>query len=180
MQRSGFQIQKRQPASQRSRSVQLPSKRSRARWRFPVQDRFCFRAIGIGAGPKRNSGPCGRKRFDVPRSPHFRIYDLRSTYATWLSAGGVADEWVTQMLRQSDAQVFKKYSQMKLQMKREHSRSSTVGRTKWTRPREQPCWRPHCARSRCNSLVCAQFVHSHGFLRTSYSQFGLEQSWKVP
>jgi hypothetical protein len=27
--------------------------------------------------------------------------------------------WVTQMLRQSDAQVFKKYSQMKLQMKRE-------------------------------------------------------------
>jgi integrase len=50
---------------------------------------------------------------------HFRIYDLRSTYATRLSAGGVADEWVTQMLRQSDAQVFKKYSQMKLQMKRE-------------------------------------------------------------
>jgi hypothetical protein len=31
----------------------------------------------------------------------------------------VADEWVTRMLRQSDAQVFKKYSQMKLQMKRE-------------------------------------------------------------
>jgi hypothetical protein len=36
-----------------------------------------------------------------------------------LSAGGVADEWVTQMLRQTDAKVFKKYSQMKLQMKRE-------------------------------------------------------------
>jgi integrase len=51
--------------------------------------------------------------------PYFRIYDLRSTYATRLSAGGVADEWVTQMLRQSDAQVFKKYSQMKLMMKRE-------------------------------------------------------------
>lgn len=51
--------------------------------------------------------------------PYFRIYDLRSTYATRLSAGGVADEWVTQLLRQSDAQVFKKYSQMKLQMKRE-------------------------------------------------------------
>ena len=33
--------------------------------------------------------------------------------------GGVADEWVTQLLRQSDAKVFKKYSQMKLQMKRE-------------------------------------------------------------
>ena len=51
--------------------------------------------------------------------PHFRIYDLRSTYATRLSAGGVADEWVTQMLRRGDAQVFKKYSQMKLQMKRD-------------------------------------------------------------
>lgn len=51
--------------------------------------------------------------------PYFRIYDLRSTYATRLSAGGVADEWVTQLLRQGDSQVFKKYSQMKLQMKRE-------------------------------------------------------------
>jgi integrase len=50
---------------------------------------------------------------------HFRLYDLRSTFATRLSAGGVADEWVTQMLRQTDAKVFKKYSQMKLQMKRE-------------------------------------------------------------
>jgi integrase len=63
--------------------------------------------------------------------PYFRIYDLRSTYATRLSAGGVADEWVTQMLRQSDAQVFKKYSQMKLQMKREALESSTVAPTKW-------------------------------------------------
>ncbi len=44
---------------------------------------------------------------------YFRIYDLRSTYATRLSAGGVADEWVTQLLRQGDAKVFKKYSQMK-------------------------------------------------------------------
>ena len=51
--------------------------------------------------------------------PYFRIYDLRSTFSTRLSAGGVADEWVTQMLRQTDAQVFKRYSQMKLQMKRE-------------------------------------------------------------
>src|SRR5215472_7057680 len=51
--------------------------------------------------------------------PYFRIYDLRSTYATRLSAGGVADEWGNQMLRQGDAKVFKKYSQMKLQMKRE-------------------------------------------------------------
>jgi hypothetical protein len=48
-----------------------------------------------------------------------RSRDLRSTYATRLSAGGVADEWVTQLLRQSDAEVFKKYSQMELQMKRD-------------------------------------------------------------
>src|SRR5581483_10432645 len=51
--------------------------------------------------------------------PSFRIYDLRSTYATRLSAGGVADEWVTQLLREGDAKVFKKCSQRKLQMKRE-------------------------------------------------------------
>lgn len=51
--------------------------------------------------------------------PYFRIYDLRSAYATRLSAGGVIDEFVTQILRQTDAKVFKKYSQMKLQMKRE-------------------------------------------------------------
>jgi integrase len=51
--------------------------------------------------------------------PYFRIYDLRSTYATRLSAGGVADEWVIQLLRQGNSDVFKKYSQMKLAMKRE-------------------------------------------------------------
>jgi integrase len=60
-----------------------------------------------------------RRTLRRAKVPYFRLYDLRSTYATRLSAGGVADEWVTQMLRQSDAQVFKKYSQMKLQMKRE-------------------------------------------------------------
>jgi hypothetical protein len=35
--------------------------------------------------------------------PHFCIYDLRSKYATRLSADGVADEWVTQLLRQGGA-----------------------------------------------------------------------------
>jgi len=60
-----------------------------------------------------------RRTLERAGIPHFRLYDLRSTYATRLSAGGVADEWVTQLLRQSDAKVFKKYSQMKLQMKRE-------------------------------------------------------------
>lgn len=50
---------------------------------------------------------------------YFTLYELRHTFATRLSAGGVADEWVTQLLRQGDAKVFKKYSQMKLQMMRE-------------------------------------------------------------
>jgi integrase len=51
--------------------------------------------------------------------PYVRIYDLRSTYATRLSAGSVAHEWVTQLLRQSDSKFLKEYSQMKLQMQRE-------------------------------------------------------------
>jgi hypothetical protein len=39
-------------------------------------------------------------------------------YATRLSASSVANERVTQLLCQGDATVFKKYSQMKRQMKR--------------------------------------------------------------
>jgi hypothetical protein len=68
---------------------------------------------------RRRSRPFGTRRcdgqvFDTSASTIF----ARRT-ATRLSAGGVADEWVTQLLRQGDAKVFKKYSQMKLQMKRE-------------------------------------------------------------
>jgi integrase len=64
---------------------------------------------------------------------YFSLYELRHTFATRLSAGDVADEWVTQLLRQGDAKVFKKHSQMKLQRMREslnrlHRRAS-----------EQPC-----------------------------------------
>jgi integrase len=51
--------------------------------------------------------------------PHFALYELRHTFATRLSAGGVADHFVTQMLRQGDAAVFKRYSQAKLNMMRE-------------------------------------------------------------
>ena len=50
---------------------------------------------------------------------HFSLYELRHTFATRLSAGGVADHFVTQMLRQGDAAVFKRYSQAKLNMMRE-------------------------------------------------------------
>lgn len=51
--------------------------------------------------------------------PYFPLYELRHTFATRLSAGGVADHMVTQMLRQEDADVFKLYSQAKLGMMRE-------------------------------------------------------------
>jgi len=51
--------------------------------------------------------------------PYFPPYHLRHTFATRLSAGGVADHFVTQMLRQGDSKVFKRYSQAKLNMMRE-------------------------------------------------------------
>lgn len=50
---------------------------------------------------------------------YFPLYHLRHTFATRLSAGGVADHFVTQMLRQGDSRVFKRYSQAKLMMMRE-------------------------------------------------------------
>ena len=50
---------------------------------------------------------------------HFSRYELRHTFATRLSAGGVADHFVTQVLRQGDAGVFKRYSQAKLNIMRE-------------------------------------------------------------
>jgi integrase len=88
--------------------------------------------------------------------PYFRIYDLRSTYATRLSAGGVADEWVTQMLRQGDSQVFKKkYSQMKLQMKSE-------ALEKLNRQANEMTGTLCCASIRPSSMVLAQFWHSNG------------------
>ena len=80
---------------------------------------FLFPSDRNGSGHQTTFKTVWTKTLRRAKIPYFRIYDLRSTYATRLSAGGVADEWVTQMLRQGDAQVFKKYSQMKLQMKRE-------------------------------------------------------------
>ena len=50
---------------------------------------------------------------------YFSLYELRHTFATRLSAGGVADHFVTLMLRQGDAGVFKRYSHAKLNMMRE-------------------------------------------------------------
>src|SRR5205085_1393755 len=51
--------------------------------------------------------------------PCFSLYELRHTFATRLSAGGVADHFVTLTLRQGHAGVFKRYSQAKLNMMRE-------------------------------------------------------------
>ena len=62
---------------------------------------------------------CRSRQRRYPSTSSALRSDSYSTYAARLSAGGVADEWVTQLLRQSDAKVFKKYSQMKLPMKRE-------------------------------------------------------------
>ena len=67
------------------------------------------------------------------------ICALRHTFATRLSAGGVAHPFVNLMLRQGDAGVFKRYSQPKLNMMREaldrldgraneHERSSGTAR----------------------------------------------------
>lgn len=83
--------------------------------------------------------------------PYFRIYDLRSTYATRLSSGGVADEWVTQLLRQGDAKVFKRYSQMKLQMKREALQK--LNRAAWHENQ------PDFDTARTDSWVLSRFCH---------------------
>ena len=63
-------------------------------WLFPssTDPRPIRRRLNDGANALRRAG-----------IPYFRIYDLRSTCATRRSAGGVADEWVTQLLRQGDA-----------------------------------------------------------------------------
>ena len=95
--------------------------------------------------------------------PYFRIYDLRSTYATRLTAGGVADEWVTQLLRQGDSQVFKKYSQMKLREALE----------KMNRLANEMPLDSGYSSNPMKYLV--QSWCSRGFSRS----FGLEQSWRV-
>jgi len=95
-------------------------------WLFPSDEN--------PAGHQKSLRTAWRLTLRRAKVPYFRIYDLRSTYATRLSAGGVADEWVTQLLRQGDARVFKKYSQMKLPMKREALKklNSEVDPRGWT------------------------------------------------
>ena len=54
-----------------------------------------------------------------PGAHYFPICHFWHTFATRLRAGGFADHFVTQMLRQGDAKVFRKHSQAKLVMVRE-------------------------------------------------------------
>jgi len=102
------------PNSQRPRSPQPPWMHFETNSLSPDQVTGFFRATkrrenttsakGIWCAALRKAGVS-----------HFRF----TTCATRLSAGGVADEWVVQLLRQGNSDVFKKYSQMKLTMKRE-------------------------------------------------------------
>ena len=92
-------------------------------WLFPA-----FPSDQSGSGHLETLKNGWRKSLERAGVTYFRIYDLRSTYGTRLSAGGVADEWVTQMLRQGDSKVFKKYSQMTLQRKQKPWPNSIVVR----------------------------------------------------
>jgi hypothetical protein len=116
---SGSQTQRRPTVLPKFLQLLWQSKHFGGKWQLHRTVRFFFRVIGNANGYQTTFKTVWSKTLRRANIPYFRIYDLRSTYATRLSAGGVADEWVTQMLRQGDAQVFKKYSQMKLQMKRD-------------------------------------------------------------
>ena len=69
-----------------------------------LRTNFARRAAG------QDVEPLGRSAESKQLLVKDQIADLRWKYATRLSAGGVADKWVTQLLRQSDAKVFKKSS----------------------------------------------------------------------
>lgn len=88
---------------------------------LPIQSRTPTQKAAQDASPSELNPSGHRKSLaeDLGSRQSAELSDLRLTYTTKLSAGGVADEWVTQMLRQEDAQAFKKYSEMKLPMKRE-------------------------------------------------------------
>ena len=69
-----------------------------------LRTNFARRAAG------QDVEPLGRSAESKQLLVKAQIADLRWKYAPRLSAGGVADKWVTQLLRQSDAKVFKKSS----------------------------------------------------------------------
>jgi hypothetical protein len=89
------------------------------------EGRFLFPSDRNASGHQTALKDCLAK--DSSTSEDFLLSDLRPPVHVCHKAEcrRVADEWVTQMLRQSDAQVFKKCSQMKLQMKRADEARST-------------------------------------------------------
>jgi integrase len=60
--------------------------------------------------------------------PHFSLYGLRHTFATRLSAGGVADRFVAQMLRQGESGVSSVIARRSLAWCGKLSKYSTVKR----------------------------------------------------
>jgi len=86
--------------------------------------------------------------------PYFALYELRHTFATRLSAGGVADHMVTQMLRQGDADVFKLYSRAKLGM---NARGAREAGSKGERARNFE----HTAGELSNSMHILWHTRSH-------------------
>jgi len=92
------------------------------RFSKPVAARRGAEATGCDRPSATEGTPDGQFPSRIPPQRHGLEESVRALwlFCTRLSSGGVADEWVTQLLKQSaDAKVFKKYSQMKLQMKRE-------------------------------------------------------------
>ena len=96
--------------------TEIAVKASRDQWALAGTSPWLFPSDENPSGHQTTLKTVWHGALRRPKVPYFRICDLRSTR---LSADGVADDWVTQLLRQGDAKVFKKYSQMKLQMKRE-------------------------------------------------------------
>jgi hypothetical protein len=80
---------------------------------------FLFPSGLNSTGPQKTLKTVWRKTLRRAKVLCFLNYDLRSACATRLSAGGVAVEWVTQLLRKGDSQGFKRWSQMNLQMEGE-------------------------------------------------------------
>lgn len=92
-----------------------------AQWRESGESPYLFPSITPGASKPHlsNVNKAWTATLRRAKVPHFSLYELRHTFATRLSAGGVADHFVAQALRQDDSAVFKRYSQAKLEMLRE-------------------------------------------------------------
>ena len=83
---------------------------------------YLFPSPRMDSSPSRTSrrcSSCGTGRCSAPGCRIFRYTSCATRLRPGISAGGVADHFVTQMLRQDDAAVFKRYSQAKLNMMRE-------------------------------------------------------------